>query len=487
MARIKNILLVMLLWQASLSLHAQQKYWIYLNEKSPHLKNATEDVIRKHMLSHGITPVIYSQWLHAISAMVPNNRLPLLQHHGCVLKIDPLNSRIRLLSLPEEDSVAYAGAIKQMHGDVLLKSGFTGKGVKVGVIDAGFWKADQNRFLKELIKDGQVKGYRNFIETDLTNPYGAPSRKNDYHGTQVLIHLAGSRENDSRVYGMAYDATFYLARTDQADKEYRGEEDYWVAALEWMHSQGVRLVNSSLGYSDGYDDPSQNYTPDQVDGKSAAIARVADIAVKEKGMILVLSAGNEGNLAFRVVSIPADAEGVLAVGATRLEWPWTKQGYSSEGPDNLSYVKPDVACYAQNGTSYSAPVITGLIASLWQARPDLTNHKVVEWIKESSHLSGSPNTYLGHGVPDARHLMRRINNQTPYKGITTTIRAETDSATLEIPQNDVVVYHKLNSRVVSSEEIIPYQSGTLQIFRPDITIQQSTIALPGQLIEIIWP
>lgn len=490
--KVKNIgmkkwLICILVFQASLPLLGQQKYWIYLNEKNESVKNSSVAEIQAHMRLHDIETIVVSEWLTAVSAVLPDHMSGELVSLPCIKQIKPLNSSIRLLSLPILDNNgAYDAAIEQIHGQVLLEAGFTGMGVKIGVIDAGFMNAHENRWLKEMVSEGQVESYRNFIETDQTDAYNAPARINDLHGTQVLIHLAGSRNNKEKVLGMAHDATFYLARTDQADKEYRGEEDYWVAALEWMYEQGVRLVNSSLGYSDGYDDPTHNYLPEQSDGKSSVISRVANIAVKEKGMILVLSAGNDGNFPFKVVSIPADAEGVLAVGATNLHWPWTKQGYSSIGPTKLSYVKPDLASYSQSGTSYAAPVITGLIAAVWQARPELTNLQILDWIKSAGHLSGSPNNYLGYGVPDARQLLRRIQDQDPINTEITTIYVEENVVRLDVPHDHVVVYHKRNEWVVSSEEVIRHTSGKLRITRPNSQIHQTTVVVPGKIVEIIW-
>ncbi len=459
---------------------ARQKYWIYLNEKNPVIKNADRQSRIDHLRSHGFIPVVYSEWLGAVSVHLPDSLSAESFLAPCLSYWEPVRGQILPAGSQELQDLKYDEVLRQIHGDKLVEAGYTGKNIKIGVIDAGFLNADKNRFLKPLIENRQILGFRNFVEAGDSNIYS-----HDYHGTQVLMHIAGYREQRDQVKGMAWDAQFFLARTDQDDREYRGEEDYWIAALEWMHSQGVRIVNSSLGYSDGYDDPGQDYTPENADGKSTAIARAATMAVEEKGMILVISAGNEGNKSFRVVSIPADAEGVISVGATTLSWPWTRQGYSSIGPPDLPYVKPDVACYSFSGTSYSAPVIAGMAAGLWQARPDLSNKEVAQWILESGHLSSSPNNYLGYGVPDARVLVKRINNEPVNTRPSQRVRVTKNYLVLPGTPESVVVYHKENNLFVRNEYVIRDTREGFTIHRPK-DISQTTIVYPNRLVEIVW-
>jgi hypothetical protein len=62
-----------------------------------------------------------------------------------------------------------------------------------------------------------------------------------------------------------------------------------------------------------------------------------------------------------------------------------------------------------NGTSFSAPIITGLAACLWQAFPYRTAREIFNAIEQSAHLYNTPNDSLGHGLPDFRqaYLMLR--------------------------------------------------------------------------------
>src|SRR5690606_24508036 len=106
----------------------------------------------------------------------------------------------------------------------------------------------------------------------------------------------------------------------------------------------------------------------------------------QKGILVVSSAGNEGNGSWKTITAPADAAGILAVGSvtTQLE----RSSFSSTGPTADGRIKPDLAALgsgvtiwrqvdnpgASSGTSFSSPQVAALAAGLWEARP--------EWTKE---------------------------------------------------------------------------------------------------------
>ena len=91
-------------------------------------------------------------------------------------------------------------------------------------------------------------------------------------------------------------------------------------------------------------------------------------------------------------------------------------GFSSEGPTADGRIKPDisapgflVAMAAPNGdyrvkhgsgTSFAAPIVAGLIASLWEAFPDKRNEQILEAVRNSASIAPRPNTKLGYGLPN---------------------------------------------------------------------------------------
>ncbi len=453
--------------------HAQQKYWIYPKDKME------VSGLKRHAEELCLSPIVISEWLGAYSVVLNNQKVQNLRKNT-QLVVEKINARVKINA--NSHSINLAKALSQIHADTLIRLGLSGKGIKIGIIDAGFLRADEDKYLKEIIESERILGYKNYIEQETMEPYSGDGSNNDYHGTNVFGFIAGKSKNNH--IGLASGAEFYLARTDQADKEYHGEEDFWIAALEWMHSQGVRLVNSSLGYSDGFDDPTTDYKKEHVDGKFSAITRAAEIAIKEKGMTIVLSAGNDGNKDFEIISIPADAEGIISVGASGYKY-WNKLSYSSIGPETLRAVKPEVSCYAAAGTSFSAPIITGLVACIKEMKPDITNGEILTILKRSSHLYPHPNNYLGYGVPNAHKILQLMDSSDYEFGNSHLIEAN-DSISISLPKSyNIMAFHKKDEYVVQNQEKIRWDKGEVHITRAE-GIAYTTVATDSLVWEIKW-
>ena len=139
-------------------------------------------------------------------------------------------------------------------------------------------------------------------------------------------------------------------------------------------------------------------------------------------MLVVVSAGNEGANSWHYVTVPADADSALTVGAID-----SNQNYaslSSTGLTSDGRIKPNIVAqgagttvYNQNGTlingngtSFAAPIITGLATCLWQAHPDLTNMQILEAIEKSASQYSNPDSLLGYGIPDFAVANLLLNN-----------------------------------------------------------------------------
>jgi subtilisin family serine protease len=470
---------------------AQQKYWIYLKDKTDKIKphvSITEAPISARYLDSlvqlGIKPVTKSKWLNAVSANLNQEQFNRVNELRFVREIQELNGRFKVTSIETYQIYTLAKVLEQINADTLISLGLSGKGVKIGIIDAGFLNANIDSYLKDIIENDQISGYKNFIETDLTDPYGGDQTNNDRHGTKVFRAIAG-RDNESYA-GLATNAQFYLARTDQEQREYHDEEDYWVAAMEWMYDEGVQLINSSLGYSDGFDNPEENYEPRHIDGSHSAITRAVNIAVKEKGMTIVLAAGNDGNNKFKVISIPSDANGIISVGASGYRH-WNKLDYSSIGPEHLEPVKPEIVCFATDGTSFSAPVITGLVACMLEYKPELKNNEILEIIKKSSHLYPYPNNYLGYGVPNGNKIITLLNNPNAVINHSKEIQGQVNSGySIILPKNDnIMAFHKKNKTIVLEQEKLRWKDGGI-IVTPLLGAEYTTVATESMVWEIHW-
>ena len=289
-------------------------------------------------------------------------------------------------------------------GEFLHNAGWTGSGIKIAVLDAGFNRYQNISAFDSLrVRDG-IKMTRDLIEN--TNSVN----EDDAHGMYCLSILAANLPGT--MVGTAPHASYYLFRTEDAYSEFPVEEFYWVSAVEMADSIGVSLISSSLGYST-FDDPSFNYSYAGMNGKTTLISRGASLASK-KGIIVMNSAGNEGSKPWKYVIAPADSEEILAVGAVNT----LKQvaPFSSYGPTSDGRVKPEIASVGWNtflisttgnvvqgsGTSFSNPNIAGLIACLWQAFPEFNNKEIMDAIKKSSDRYSNPDTRTGYGIPNMR-------------------------------------------------------------------------------------
>ena len=320
--------------------------------------------------------------------------------------------------------------ILMLGADTLHLNNFTGGGMQIAVIDAGFPKVDSLLAFKRLRDNGQILGGYDFVNRSTDYDTGGSS-----HGQIVLSIIGGYLKNGvdgatSNYVGTAPDAKFYLFISENASVEVKLEESLWVEAAERADSLGVDVINTSLGYSVFFDNPNHNYDYNDMDGQTAFITRGAEIAFS-RGMILVNSAGNEGNDPdWPYINAPADGPSVLTIGAVKSDR--NIATFSSYGPTSDGRIKPDVCAQGQataiintssnvssgNGTSYSSPVMAGVIACLWQAFPNKTNAEIIQLVKESGHLydiSTAPiptiDYQMGYGIPDFSSIFASLNEE----------------------------------------------------------------------------
>lgn len=303
-----------------------------------------------------------------------------------------------------DDWVAYGsyyGAasyqVEMLNVDKLHKEGFTGKGLTIAVIDGGFLNVDAVKMMKGV----HIEGTRNFVRDESVYERGS-------HGLKVLSCMAVNTPYG--MVGTAPDASYWLLCSEDNDVEMPVEEDYWAAAVEFADSVGVDMINTSLGYST-FDDSACNYTYSQLDGHTSLMSRSADMAGR-KGIVVVCSAGNEGNKKWKKITIPADAEHVITVGAVDRDGSNTL--FSSVGNTADGRIKPDVMALGgrsgivnedgttdwANGTSFAAPILCGAVACLWQACPRLTAAEITDLVRKAGDRADSPDNIYGYGIPD---------------------------------------------------------------------------------------
>jgi subtilisin family serine protease len=461
---LKLVFLGLWIGQIPLILSAQEKYWVHKNDTSA-------------ISSQGL--VYCSQWLPYCTYLLDDEDKVELQDPGKLMPVRSYRPSQR------HGSVAYGFALEQIEADKLIAKGLTGKEVKIGIIDGGFLKADQDPVLKSHFREQRVISYKDYITPDMPH-YEGSKHLDDEHGADVWALIGGYNETTKVISGIATDAEYYLARTDHGAFEKRLEEDLLIRALEDMYSQGVRLINISLGYADGYTRKDQNYQPEQMDGVTSLLAQAVDTAFYKKNMLVIVSAGNEGNRqSWKVLSTPGDSKGALTVGASMLDGR-RRMKYSSIGTPGIGYVKPEVVCFASNGTSFSAPVITGLAAAIMQYDTTLLAAEIKELIIKSSSLYPFGNNHLGFGVPNAANLLELLEGREPEKE---TVLHHTKKRTVLIKTLEakkmVTIFHKNSDEEVIENDSKKPSRNRMRIRRVEGAVQTSVLG-DNEYHEIFW-
>lgn len=294
---------------------------------------------------------------------------------------------------------------------------FSGRGVNIAVFDAGFLGLENYAWYQKLKSEGRIKGEFNLVGSGDIYQYSD-------HGTAVFSIIAG---NADTLVGSAPDANFYLFITEDVSKERLEEEFHWGRAMEIADSLGVQIINSSLSYTE-FDESSENHKKEDLNGRTAPISLFA-LEAARRGMLVVCSAGNYRNDPWEEIGFPADADSILSVGA--IDQNGNLASFSSYTLTTDGRQKPEVVDLGVsvdyygisglnrgNGTSFSAPKVSGFVARLLEAHPDANAQELREAVIKGSSLYPNINMALGYGVPgfeEARVALETILSNTNGK------------------------------------------------------------------------
>ena len=380
---------------------SQSKYWVFFTDKgdfqkvSPSLSPEAlqHRALRKIPLDvrdFPISPVylspfhqqdihiqVRSRWLNAVSARLTEEEKVWVGSLPFVREIRPVAKGLHPTEMEEDCSNqpqvgTHWRQLNMIGLDVLHRNGWTGKSVNIAVFDNGFDAVDTLEGFEHLFEEYRVLATRDYVEGDETVYHPCVHCR---HGTFVLSIMAAKMPGE--LMGSAPDAAYMLLKTENDSSETHQEEDNWVAAAEYADSLGAKVFNTSLGYR-WFDEGEGDYDWTELDGETAIITIAADIAAS-KGILVVNSAGNNAGAG---INAPADGKQVLAIGA--VDECAEYASFSSRGPSTDGRVKPDLSAMGEqtfilnpngevrrgNGTSFSAPLIAGLAACLWEAISD---------------------------------------------------------------------------------------------------------------------
>ena len=456
----KQVVILIIFFFISFQLFSQHKYWVTFTDKNnstytlthPELFLSQKSIERRFsqgiQISENDLPVntnyidavkkiapqicTISKWMNAVTIDIADVSLiqkikvlpfvkdiiPVVRYYNndkstLDNKFEPVVTK----DIPIFSPSIYGAGYNQLYMigmDKLHALGYTGKGIDIAVFDAGFTNTNNLDFFAKARDEGRIIPVWNYV--DNTNNVYIRS----FHGMNVLSVMCANLKNT--FIGAAPDATYYLFITEDSYSEQIVEEDNWVAAAEKADSIGIAIFTTSLGYTT-FDDTLTNHKYADLDGNTTIITRAANIAAS-KGILVVNSAGNEGNSAWRYIAAPADGDSVLTIGAVNENS--IIAGFSSRGPNSSNHLKPNVCGQGaniivagttnsvvgtSNGTSFSCPLIAASSACLWQAFPNKTSSEIFHEIEKSAHLFNTPNYDYGFGIPNYFKAYTKLENE----------------------------------------------------------------------------
>ena len=221
--------------------------------------------------------------------------------------------------------------------------------------------------------------------------------EDELHGT-ATASAVGAPQNGVGMVGMYPQAKLQIWDASPAGLLTVGGE---IGGLSSAIKHGRGVINLSLG---GFD--------------RISIEEHAILAAFGAGSLIVASAGNDRQQG-SPHSFPASFAHVLTIGATDET---NRQTYFSSASPDMDLAAPgqdiwvavpqmwNANLYAQlDGTSFSAPLVSGAAAAVWTVRPTLTNTQLFEVMRRSAHqVSGRGwNRNTGYGILDVNAAMAR--------------------------------------------------------------------------------
>ena len=326
---------------------------------------------------------------------------------------------------------ATVGAVS-MNALAAYNKGATGAGINLAVIDSGIDLSSQ-----------EFAGRLSLASQDVAG--NASIADEGGHGTAVAFAAAG-RRNDMGAQGVAFDATLTVLRADRPGSCASGGDaggdagckfgtDAITKGVDAARTAGARVINLSLG---GTAMPQS-----LIDAIGRATAR---------GIIVVIAAGNDGNDnpdAFTAVADNPAARNLVivagSVGANDVISAFSDKAgtgaahYLTAVGEKVRAPNQNGTPYMWSGTSFAAPQISGAIALLAQAFPNLSGAQIVDLLFRTARdvgAAGVDSTY-GNGILDLTKAFQPVGTSS-IAGSHIAVSLGTN-ATLSAPMGDASV------------------------------------------------
>ncbi|HEU0067209.1 MAG TPA: S8 family peptidase [Sphingomonas sp.] len=328
---------------------------------------------------------------------------------------------------------ATVGAVS-MNALAAYNAGASGSGIGLAIIDSGI--------------DLQSAEFGNRIASASRDVVGNASIDDeDGHGTAVAFTAAG-RRNGAGSHGVAPEATLIVLRADRpgtcaAEAKTDGDStctfptNAIAQGVDVARNAGARVINMSLGGA--------AMTQDLIAALDRATAA---------GIVIVIAAGNDGtdnpDEFAAVAENTAVARGQVIV-AGAVDSGDAQSSFSDKAGSGAAHYlaavgervrapDEDGEVFLWSGTSFAAPQISGAVALLAQAFPNLTGAQIVDLLLRTARDGGAVGTdaIYGRGVMDLTRAFQPVGTST-LAGATTALVTSGSGAELSAPMGDANV------------------------------------------------
>jgi subtilisin family serine protease len=287
-----------------------------------------------------------------------------------------------------------------------------GDGVAVAVLDSGLDLSNLDLAGNVWTNPGEVpgngadddgNGFVDDVHGVDTVGWDADPHDGLGHGTAVASVIAARGDNGVGLSGMAWNARVMPVKVLH-DRGW-GTTATVIAGLDYAIGEGARIVNMSLNGS--------------------APSQALDDAIHQaegRGVLVVTSAGNDGQNRDRVPSYPASERSSSVITVASSDRAGALAPGSAFGRSTVDIAAPGDEILTsdlggrltrRSGTSFAAAYVTGAAALLAAAHPDVSGARLRAALITSSRRGGRVDTRIAAGRLDAAAALRRLGRLRP--------------------------------------------------------------------------